>query len=336
MSKWRLAYRVANWQAVEDLFWPLLEDRNEVANGGLPHREPGALRRAVRSIAAVIGAGVLFAACGSAISPKTSTGSTTTTAVRSSTTTAPPGTAITTRRPTKGDWTCTATGDQGICRYPSDTYITGPLITGKPYDGQNIWNPISGYSQTLHANSPENFEVIARGPTNNTAVVAYPNSGVDADNTALVNRSSSIISTFSETMPHNRRTVAWAMYDLWFNNWKNEVMIQYDFDQPSWDTCNSVADAQFGGSSGVPRQTWHLCDFGRTLDWKLGPGSRESSPPSESSGSVNILAMIKWLENHGYLPPRSTWTALSNGWEICSTGGVNESFTMNSYTLKAS
>ena len=36
--------------------------------------------------------------------------------------------------------------------------------------------------------------------------------------------------------------------------------------------------------------------------------------------------MLKYLESNGYLPAGSTWTALSMGWEIASTGGQPETF----------
>lgn len=54
-----------------------------------------------------------------------------------------------------------------------------------------------------------------------------------------------------------------------------------------------------------------------TTAWKLGPS--EAGKESESSGSADILAMIKWEEANGYLPPNSTWLAFSMGWEICTT-----------------
>ena len=133
----------------------------------------------------------------------------------------------------------------------------------------------------------------------------------------------------------NSQTSAWAMYDLWFNNWTDEVMIQYDFANNG--DCTPVATASFGGSNGVPVQNWHLCDLGGgTLVWKLGSGEG-AAKQSEQSGSIDILAMIQWLESHGgYLPTGSTWTALSDGWEIASTGGQNETFNLSSYSVTAS
>jgi hypothetical protein len=54
---------------------------------------------------------------------------------------------------------------------------------------------------------------------------------------------------------------------------------------------------------------------------------------SEQSGSVDILAMLTWLENHGYVPRNDTLDAVKYGWEICSTGGVNENFQVSKFSI---
>jgi hypothetical protein len=211
----------------------------------------------------------------------------------------------------------------------------GQYNTG-PYVDQNIWSSCTPSSQTLDANSPNDFQIVANYPAGNTGVCTYPNTGDEFSGTT-VDSYNQFTSSFSETFPHNAQTTAWSMYDLWFNNWANEVMIQYDFSNNG--PCTSVATAQFGGTNGVPVQTWHLCDFGSTLDWKLGASDPASS---ESSGSIDIKAMIQWLENNApagstttYLPANTEWTAISDGWEICSTGGQNETFSQSGFTVTA-
>ena len=120
-------------------------------------------------------------------------------------------------------------------------------------------------------------------------------------------------------------TNAHAAYDLWFNNWKNEVMIQTDF-APSGARCSSYeASATFGGSNGVPVQKWSLCQFGSELIWQM--------PTNEASGSVDIKAMTTWLENNGYMPQNSTVTAMSYGFEISSTGGQNQTFRVSNFSI---
>ena len=231
-------------------------------------------------------------------------------------------------------WACVSSDQMGDCPFGADPQITG--ASSNPEVDQNVWSPITGWQQTLYANGPGDWQVVPNMPAGNTAVVSYPN--IWAYYSGTVDSYSQITSSFSETMPHNSQTTAWAMYDLWFNNWADEVMIQYNFsNNADCDSSTVVAKAvTFGGSNGVPVQKWHLCDFGGgTLDWKLG-SDEGSAKQSESSGSVDILAMIKWLESHSYLPANSTWTGISDGWEVCSTGGQNETFKMSRFSVTAS
>jgi hypothetical protein len=43
--------------------------------------------------------------------------------------------------------------------------------------------------------------------------------------------------------------------------------------------------------------------------------------------------MLSWLVAHGYLPRSSGLWAIGYGWEICSTGGVNETFRVNHFSI---
>jgi hypothetical protein len=203
-------------------------------------------------------------------------------------------------------------------------------IQGSPSQitvGQNAWSPVQGWQQTLHATNPGNWEVAANMPAGNTSVVSFPNTGANYDN-PLLSSFPAMYSSFSESMDATSATDAHAAYDLWFNNWKNEVMIQHDF-SPGGPRCDSYeASATFGGSNGVPVQNWSLCQFGSELIWQLAS--------NEQSGSVDIKAMTTWLETHGYMPQNSTVTALSYGFEICSTGGQSQDFRVNSFSIKTS
>ena len=189
--------------------------------------------------------------------------------------------------------------------------------------GNDVWAPVNGWSQTLHVTSPGNWHVVANMPKGNTAVVSFPNVGVAYSEPAL-SGFSSIISSFTENMNASNQTSAWAAFDIWLNNWGNEVMISHDF--AGAGPCDFVATATFGGSGGVPTQKWGLCQFGSELIWKLTDGN-------EQSGSVDVLTMLNWLVDHGYLPKSSTLTDISYGWEICSTGGQPETFTNSGFTL---
>jgi hypothetical protein len=197
--------------------------------------------------------------------------------------------------------------------------------------GQDVWNPIPGWRQTLYATSPGRWHVVANMPAGNTAVVSFPNTGADYNEKPLSSYQS-IVSSFSETSPGagaSRQNNYDTGFDLWLNHWNNEIMIQTDnYGSQSVGTCPFIARATFGGSDGVPVQHWGLCQFGSELIWQLTPGH-------ERTGSVDILSMLTWLEDARYLPAGSTVTAFSYGFEICSTGGQNETFQLNSLSLTA-
>ena len=57
---------------------------------------------------------------------------------------------------------------------------------------------------------------------------------------------------------------------------------------------------------------------------------------NETSGTVNILGLLKWLENtKGYFS-NPTLSTIQYGFEISGTGGTQQNFTINSYSASAS
>ena len=236
---------------------------------------------------------------------------------------------------------CATSAAKGRCG-PYDAYsgITG--TTSSTYVGNNIWNPISGSRQHLYATDPGHWAVTARIPAGNTAVVSYPSVGVNYGRHERPDPSAttSIYSSFSETMNPTAKTSAWAAYDIWRQNdcspgaskcSSHEVMIQHDFANNG--ECKVRATAAFGGAGGVPEQQWHLCTYGSELIWKAG--AHEQDKINESSGSVDILSMLTWLVDHDYLPADTGLWLIGYGWENCSTGGTNEDFEVNSFSMTA-
>ena len=240
-------------------------------------------------------------------------------------------------------YSCTTSAKDGSCVFSEKANDFAGISpgSGRPRSrgievDQNIWSSCKGSSQKLSANSPEDYQIVANYPAGNTAICSYPNVWPH-DASGPVNSYSQITSSFSESFPHNAQTAAHAMYDLWFNNWAYEVMVQYDFSndgacQGSWPLVKK--DVIFGGSHGVPSQAWHLCtgNGGKSLVWKLG-ASDGSQEQSESSGTADLLPMLKYLEKNGYIPAHAKWTAISMGWEIASTGGKNETFAGSGFTV---
>jgi hypothetical protein len=159
-------------------------------------------------------------------------------------------------------------------------------------------------------------------PAGNTAVVSFPNVGQQYYYPNTLADFSLIYSSFVEDMNPVSGTSAEAAYDIWLNDWRNEVMIQNDI--VNRGACPVLTSAAFGGSGGVPVQLWSLCRYGSKLIWQL-------SGRGERSGRVNILAMLSWLVAHSYLPKESGLTDISYGFEICSTGGQLETFTVSRF-----
>jgi hypothetical protein len=248
--------------------------------------------------------------------------------------TTPPSTSQASSTPAPAS-TCTTSAEMGSCGPYTYAQITGTTDEG-PTVGQDVWNPISGWQQTLHATSPGNWYVTANMPAGNTAVVSMPGStanfGQVTNAPTPLSHYSSIYSSFTETMNPTSGTSAEAAYDIWLgqgssSDWSNEVMIQHDI--VNRGTCPPSASATFGGSGGVPVQKWNLCKYGSELIWQL-------AGTNEQSGSVDILSMLKWLENNGDLPQGSGLWQIDYGFELCSTGGQNETFQVSSYSLNPS
>jgi len=220
---------------------------------------------------------------------------------------------------------CVTSALKGAC----GPYLYPPIYHSDGQDtyvGQDVWNPIPGWSQTLYVHDPGRWSAVADMPAGNTAVVSFPNVGEEYYYTNTLAGFSSIYSSFTENMHQANGTSAEAAYDIWLNDWGNEVMIQHDI--VNRGTCPIVATASFGGSGGVPVQDWNFCRYGSELIWQL-------SGKGEQSGSVDILAMLNWLVGHGYLPQKSGLTDISYGFEICSTGGRWETFTVSRFTISA-
>jgi hypothetical protein len=251
--------------------------------------------------------------------------STTTPSTTAPPTTAPPTTAPpTTTPPVSGSSACITAELLGRCGpYAGYGQISG--ADSQPWVGQDVWSGDTAYRQQLFANNPGDWYVTANANTNFGGVLTYPNTGFYMAGT--IDSFTSITSSFSTTFPHNAATAGWAAYDLWFNNWADEVMIQTDISANSFYDCSPVVTATFGG------EPWHLCVFGSERVWKHG--TDDSHPINQASGTVDVRAMLTWMEQHGYLPAGSTWTSGSFGFEICDTGGTTEKFQLNGFSWTA-
>lgn len=227
--------------------------------------------------------------------------------------------------------TSAAMGQCGPYGYPADTASSGY----NTYVGQDVWNRISGWQQTLHSTDPGNWYVTANMPAGNTAVVSYPSTSQGASGDGIAQRISSyttITSSFAENMNATSVTDAEAAYDIWTAT-GTEIMIQHDFSALRPRCAASYGDpvlatVGFAEPGTGTVQRWSFCQYGSERIWEFADGN-------EQSGSVNILAMLTWLMNHGYLPHDSKLGLVGYGFEICSTGGVDENFSVRNFSLTA-
>jgi hypothetical protein len=219
-----------------------------------------------------------------------------------------------------------------------------PDVTGNNGNNVNVqmgyWNQAnapSGSTQTMYVTNPGSWYVDATLPTGNTAVETYPNS--DAIYTEpLLSSYAYMYSSYAGDMNSNSNTSAEAAYDIWLNNGNNEVMIWTDISNRSSAGCSStLAQVSFGGSYGVPAHLWDLwrCSSGEIV-WQLDQQALGSGTPGVyglPSGSADIYAMLTWLVTNGYLPSGTTIRQIEYGFEIASTGGVDEQFQVTGWSI---
>jgi hypothetical protein len=258
---------------------------------------------------------------------------------------------------------CEITGADSICPSSGFYYDTSLSPTTWGQITQNdVWNPPSTWSQTMYTTSPGDWYIEANFPTDSSgAIKSYPSAAIQyyedgqtSDPNPTLDSFSEIVGAFSESAPSaSTGTVSDIGYDLWFNNWASEIMIQHQ--NINTDVCTDwttviATDVKFGGSNGVPVTYWNLCQngtFGSSnpeLIWQYY-ATAGSKTFGESSGSVDIYAMLKYLEGNAIcktatgttdcLPANSTFTQFGYGFEISTTDGTTQQFTVNSLTQTA-
>ena len=190
--------------------------------------------------------------------------------------------------------------------------------------GYTIYNDEwgSGYgSQTLWVNSATNWGVYSTQP-NTSGVKSYANESKSIG-TAL-NSLTSVTSSFNESNPGSGN---WeSAYDIWLNGSAIEVMVWTDVSGDVAPLGSDLGTVTLAGST-----------------WSLYAGNNGSNPTysfvrsgNESSGTVNLLDLLKYLENtKGYFS-NPTLSTVQYGWEITSTNDAQQDFTINSYSVSTS
>lgn len=226
------------------------------------------------------------------------------------------------------------------------TAKNGPNSNCGPYDSKNI-TLSNGYNtyvsnngwacgsdgsgcgpQRLTAYSASRWHVLSNQRAGNTGVLTYPDVMQlvtdQAGNARALSSFARVVSGYTEAMPHNAGTDAEAGYDLWLDHTSgaDEVMV--------W------VDNVHRGTGGAKLLTRHTFRGVRYALLQYGGPTGEliwSRHRNAGRGTVHILAMLRWLVLHHYESASTALGQVDFGWEICSTGGRRETFTVTRYTL---
>jgi hypothetical protein len=234
--------------------------------------------------------------------------------------------------------TCTGTVSPSPSPTPTATPSPSPSpssSSGNLYQSSDQWAQFSigGYTiyndewgsghntQTLWVKSATNWGVFSTQPST-SGVKSYAN--ISKTIGTALNSLSSATSTFNESNPSGGN---WeSAYDIWLNGSGIEVMVWTDVSGNVGPLGSSVGTVTLDGNT-----------------WTLFAGNNGSNPTysfvrsaNETSGTVNILDLLKYLENtKGYFS-NPTLSTIQYGWEISGTNNAQENFTINNYSASAS
>jgi Glycosyl hydrolase family 12 len=297
---------------------------------GKRERNHGLRPLRVPLIALAIVAVMMATGCSASTPPETNPVPTRTSAAPAATSAISPAVTSESTGPSPTRAACVTAARNGNCgpyNYPPISNSNGYTT----YIGNNMWscgpdtNATSCGPQILTAFDPGHWSATSTQASGNTAVLTYPEVQqvfTKANNTdPAISVFASITSDFTETMKPQVGTVAEAAYELWLSNtWPNEIMIWVD---------------NVGRGSGGARQIGTATIDGQAFTvYQHGTGEIIFSlDQSERSGSVDILATLKWLQGHGLVSAGAQLGQVDFGFEICSTGGKPEKFAVSRYTL---
>jgi hypothetical protein len=208
---------------------------------------------------------------------------------------------------------------------------------------QDPWTSSQG-PQDLKASSFQSWSVTATDTDPGNApgeVLTYPDasfnyhqldtaaSGFTAPPSQYdLNNISSLTSDFAESMPQNSDLNAEAAYDLWLNNWKTEIMV--------WVDTSAAKDRNLADDGMTKVGTYTYAGQNFAL-WRSGSGITGFYvfllDHNETSGTVNLKAMLQTMVGLGYIPAASPLTQIPFGWEISDTGGKPVTFSMSKFAV---
>ena len=202
---------------------------------------------------------------------------------------------------------------------------------------QDPWSGGQG-PQVLNASSFQNWSVTVTDtdPSNASGeVLTYPDAsfnyyqvGSPPPAQYKLNNITSLTSDFTESMPQLSDLNAEAAYDMWLNNWQTEVMVWVDT-SPAKDR-----DLTVDGMTKVGPYTYGGQGFSL---WRSGNGITGFYvfllDHNETSGTVDLKAMLETMVSLGYIPAASPLTEIPFGWEVSDTGGKPVTFSMSRFDV---
>jgi hypothetical protein len=212
------------------------------------------------------------------------------------------------------------------CEIPrfSTSDSNGGWNDGGYYVHNNMWNKAYPLGpQTLTACSYRDWVVVSDQTNNAGAVKTYPN--VHKDFPDLPIRSfHSITSSFAETSPHT------GIYDVAYDIWTNGVASPGCTEFMIWnENFHQVPIDSRGVTVTLGGRTYGV--------FKTGDNRYISFVPEAvfTSGTVDILEILKWAMSKGWLPSNSTLGQIDFGVEIVSTGGAPATFKFTDFSINA-
>jgi hypothetical protein len=187
----------------------------------------------------------------------------------------------------------------------------------------DVWGPSPG-SQCIWANSYSNWGLTANH--SGSSIESYPNVDKAGINKA-VNSLGTVSSSFNASTPSGTKYD--QAYDIWLNGSSYEVMIWN-----KWSGTQPIAASYDANGNAVP--SYKNQSIGGTTYNVYHRGSVTSflRTSQTSSATVNIKAVLQWINNTPKWYSNPTLAKVQCGWEIINTGG-SKSFTMNSYSCTA-
>ncbi|KAB8161624.1 hypothetical protein FH609_026005 [Streptomyces sp. 3MP-14] len=169
----------------------------------------------------------------------------------------------------------------------------------------NIWGSGAG-SQCIEADSGSRWSVTADHP-NTGGIKSYPNAKwIVGESIADI---STLTSTFDVSVPNSGAYN--TAYDVWDENYDHEIMLWMNWTGPVGPLGTPVGEATVGGHT-----------------WDVYNGSNGSNnvysflrQGNASSGQVDILPILDWITEQGWMDQNEVIGDVQFGYEITSSAG---------------